>query len=141
MEYASNAELRSLCAEAKTSTVSPRLAELLYALIDGFLLRYGRDIADKEDFRQELIIRLIERAIPRIFPKGGNPFSYFTQTAMNFANDYRASLQIERIAFAEFQHDCADSGNLFSVDKPEKFRPEETPRRGRKKRRTKKVRS
>ncbi len=124
--YADNAELRVLAAAARTNgTLSPRLAELLYRIIDGFLFRFGVMIpeSDREDFRQDAIMHLAERAIPRIFERGGNPFAYFTQAIKNFARDFRKDEQNRIAEAAEFARAAAENGNLSHVDRPELYRP------------------
>jgi DNA-directed RNA polymerase specialized sigma24 family protein len=132
--YADNAELRVLAQQARElGRVPYRLAELLYKIADGYLQKFGGIPADDvDDFRQDLLIHWIEKALPRIFERGGNPFAYLTEAAKNFATDWREAAAKEVAAATEFNEAAEYCGNLYSVDKPHKFRPQSKPKRKRK---------
>ena len=124
--YADNAELRTLAQQAREEgRASERLAELLYLISKGFVDRFGNGLPldDREDFTQELMIHLIEKALPRIFPRGGNPFAYFTETARNFLNDWYSKRRHLLKRESQFADVVRDYGNLWTVDTPELFRP------------------
>lgn len=124
--YVENAELRTLARQARDDgRLSPRLADLMYKMIDGFLDRFAVMIPadDRADFRQDCIIHLYERAVPRIFERGGNPFAYMTEAVKNFARDCRTE-EVKRLAQGlEFAAAAEEAGNLYSVDEPELYRP------------------
>ncbi|WP_149113032.1 hypothetical protein [Limnoglobus roseus] len=115
--YADNAELRALAQQARADGRLPaRLADFFYRIADGYLEKFGGvPESDVDDFRQDLVIHWIERAVPRIFEKGGNPFAYLTEAAKNFARDrYNRAVKLAS-DLEEYQATCHHFGRYVSV--------------------------